>query len=152
MPKNHLWSILQEVGLRHAKGGSGLTLAIHNILSYYETPLIEEARTSEAGLTLSLMLPLASDATAFRVYKATPIPMPKREGESNALLYKTEAQYIAVSDNKRYTGPMTGEELRKCVGSKNYAVCLNHFATCSNPKSFLAHLKIKAYHSVKWKT
>ncbi len=145
VPKNHLRSILQKVVLRHANGGSRLTLAIplHNILTYYETPLIEEVDTSEAGLTLSVMIPLASDATAFRVYKATPIPMPKREGESNALLYKTEAQYIAVSDNKRYTAPMTGEELSKCVGSKNYAVCLNHFATYLNPTSCLAHLKME---------
>ena len=57
--------------------------------TYYETTLIDEVDTSEAGLTLSLMIPLASDATAFRVYKATPISMPKREGELNALLYKT---------------------------------------------------------------
>ncbi len=145
VPKNHLRSILQEVVLRHANGGSRLTLAIplHNIFTYYETPLIEEVDTSEAGLTLSVMIPLASDATAFRVYKATPIPMPKREGESNALVYRTEAQYIAVSDNIRYTAPMTGEELNRCVGSKSYAVCLNHFATYLNPTSCLAHLKME---------
>ena len=121
VPKNHLRSILQEVVLRHANGGSRLTLAIllHSILTYYETPQIEEVDTTEAGLTLSVTIPLASDATAFRVYKATPIPMPKRDSDSSALIYKTEAQFIAVSDNRRYTAPVTSEELNRCVGSRN---------------------------------
>ncbi len=111
VPKNHLRSILQEVVLRH--GGSRLTLAIplHSFLTYYETPLIEEVDTTEAGLTLSVTIPLASDAIAFRVYRATPIPMPKRDSDSSALIYKTEAQFIAVSDNRRYTAPVTNEEL-----------------------------------------
>ena len=74
-PKKHL----QEVVLRHANGGSQLTLAIplHSILTYYETPLIDEVDTTEAGLTLSVSIPLASDASAFRVNRATPIPIPR---------------------------------------------------------------------------
>ncbi len=109
----------------------------------YKANLLSSLGTMIKGITLSVMIPPASDATAFKVYKAAPIPMPRREGESNAFLYKTEAQYIAVSDNKRHTAPMTGEEVNKCVGSKNYAVCLNHFATYMNPTSCLAHLKME---------
>ena len=51
VPKSHLRSILQEVVLRPASGRSRLTLAIplHNILTYYDTPFIEEVDTSELG-------------------------------------------------------------------------------------------------------
>ncbi len=148
VPKSHLRSILQEVVLRHANGGSRLTLAIslHNLLTYYETPLIEEVDTSEIGLTLSATIPLASDATAFTVYKATHIPMPKKEEDSNALLYQIETEYIAVSDNRRYTAPMTKEQLNDCVGSRKYAVCLKHFATYLNPTSCIAHLRMENDH------
>ena len=103
--------------LRHANGGSRLRLAIplHSILTFYETPLTVEVDTSEAGLTLSVTIPLASDAYAFRVYQATPIPMPERERDSNALQYKAEAQIIAASDNRRYTAPVTRKELDKWI-------------------------------------
>ncbi len=72
--------------------------------------------------------------------------MPKRDSDSSALMYKTEAHFIAVPDNRRYTAPVTNEELNKCVGSRNYAVCLNHFATYLNPTSCLAHLKMENDH------
>ena len=148
IPKNHLRSILQEMVLRHANEGSRLSLAIpvHSILTFYEIPLIEEVDTTEAGLTLSVTIPLASDATAFRVYRATPIPMLKRDSDSSAIIYKTEAQFIAVSENRKYTAPVTREELNRCVRSRNYAVCLNHFTTFVNPTSCLAYLKIENDH------
>ncbi len=88
IPKNHLREILQEVVLKHANGGSRLTLAIplHSLLTYYETPLIEEITTIESGLFLNVMIPLSSGATSFRVFKPTAVPMPKANESPNALI------------------------------------------------------------------
>ena len=134
IPKSHLKNILQEVLLKHANGGSRLTLAIplHSLLTYYETPLIEEISTIETGLLLNVMIPLSSGATSFKVSKATAIPMPKADESPSALIYKLETPYVAVSeDASSHNAPITKDDLDMCVGSRSYAICLNHFAISS---------------------
>ncbi len=69
--------------------------------------------------------------------------MPKGEEGSSARQYQIESEYIAVSDNRRYTAPITKEELNVRVGSQNYAVCLKHFAIYLNPTSRIAHLRME---------
>ena len=145
IPKNHLREILQEVVLKNANGGSRLTLAIplHSLLTYYETPLIEEITTIETGLLLNVMIPLSSGVTSFTVYKATAVPMPKANESPNALIYKLETPYVAVSEvASSHTAPITEDDLETCVGSRSYAICLNHFAISSNPTSCIASLKL----------
>ncbi len=69
--------------------------------------------------------------------------MPKKEESPNALMYKLETPYIAVAeDTSSSTAPLTKDDLEACVGSRNYAICLTHFAISANPTSCVANLKL----------
>ncbi len=69
--------------------------------------------------------------------------MPKREESPNALIYRLETPYIAIAeDTSSCTAPLTKEDLESCVGSRNFAICLNHFAISANPTSCVANLKL----------
>ncbi len=74
------------------------------------------------------MIPLFAGATSFRVFETTAVPMPKANESPNALIYRLETPYVAVSeDASSHTAPITKDDLDICVGSRSYAICLNHF-------------------------
>ena len=91
---------------------------------------------------MTLSTPLASGQTAFTVYIAHAIPMPQPEPES-ALKWKTEAEYLAVSEDQMETAAISQGQLDKCIGSSKHQICHENMATEIGHSSCLANLLFK---------
>ena len=123
LPKDSLFRILEIVAKEQAMSEDLLSLAIplNDILSYYEAQLLRDNLTIDEGLLMTLSFPLASKQTAFSVYRGHTILMPQPE-EIVALRWKTEADYLAISEDGTKTAPVTTEQLAKCIGSSRYQI------------------------------
>ena len=104
VPREQLHEILTIVHLQQNGQQDRLSLAvpIQEILSYYETNLVTQVEATDAGLILTLAIPMASKSTVMNVLHGIPIPMPDGDTDK-ALVWRLEAKYMAVSDD--------GEEL-----------------------------------------
>ena len=78
IPMESLLAILDSVSLRQSKAEDRLSLAIptSDLLSYYDSRLLDDALTVSEGLLLTLNIPLASRQTVFTLFEAKLIPMP----------------------------------------------------------------------------
>ena len=109
------------------------------MLSYYETKLITYVRASDAGLLLTLAIPMASSATARNVIKSIPMTMP--DGETGrAHIFRLETKYIGISSDYKEVALLTDDELDSCIGSSRYAVCSKAIPTETSKSSCLATL------------
>ena len=136
-----MFRILEEVAKEQAMSEDRLSLAIplNDILSYYEAELLTEALTIDEGLLMTLSIPLPSKQTAFSVYRVHTIPIPQPE-DIVELRWKTEADYLAISEDGTETAPITTEQLAKCIGSSRYQICHKNIATETTHASCLATL------------
>ena len=124
VPREQLHEILAIVHLQQNGQQDRLSLAvpIQEILSYYETKLVTQVEAIDAGLILTLAIPMASKSTVMNVLHAIPIPMP--DGDTGkALVWRLEAKYMAVSDDGEELAFIDEDELANCIGSQKYAIC-----------------------------
>ena len=141
LPKDSLEIILRKVATEQLKARDRLTLAIpmDELLAYYEARLLLDVLTLEDGLLMTMSIPLASRQTVFTVYKAIVVPMPQSD-EADAIRWRTETEYIAVSEDLRETALVTNEQLQKCIGSTKYKICHETMATETSDASCLSTL------------
>ena len=88
---------------------------------------------------MTLSFPLASKQIAFSVYREHTILMPQPV-EIVALRWKTEVDYLAISEDGTKTAPITTEQLAKYIGSSKYQICHENIATETTHASCLATL------------
>ena len=141
IPREQLYKVLQIVQLMESGKQDRLTLAIpsQDMLSYYETKLITNVRATDAGLLLTLAIPMASSTTAMNVIKAIPMPMP--DGQTGrAYIFRLETKYIGISSDYKEVALLTDDELDSCIGSSRYAVCSKAIPTETSKSSCLATL------------
>ena len=88
IPTELLLAIMDSVSLRQSKAEDRLTLAIpaSDLLSY-DSRFLADAITVSEGLLLTLNIPLASQQTVFRLFKAKLIPMPFRGDPQTAVTW-----------------------------------------------------------------
>ena len=112
LPKDSLLRILEVVAKEQAisEGRLSLVILLNNILFYYEAQFLTDTLAIDEGLLMTLSIPLASKQTAFSVYRVHTIPMPQPE-DIVALRWKTEADYLAISEDGTKTAPITTEHL-----------------------------------------
>ena len=144
VPRQSLLKILEEVIIEQGQADDRLTLAIppKEILAYYKTNFLTDVITMEEGLLMTLSIPLASKQTSLKVYKATPIPMPEPE-LTLAMKWKTETQFLAISEDNLETALLTDYDLANCIGSAFYQICQRSIATERGHGSCLATLFFK---------
>ena len=121
--REQLYKVLQIVQLMESGKQDRLTLAIpsQDMLSYSETKLITYVRATDAGLLLTLAIPMASSTTAMNVIKAIPMQMP--DGQTGrAYIFRLETKYIGISSDYKEVALLTDDELDSCIGSSRYAV------------------------------
>ena len=152
--KDSLSTILNLVANEQVISQDRLSLAIPTteILSYYEAELLKDAVTIREGL-LTLAIPLASRQSPFTVFQAFPIPMPQPERDI-ALQWKTEAPFLANSEDEMESTPVTKDQLDNCIGSSRYQICHENVATQMRHASSLSILYFKGtigaiYHPTK---
>ena len=133
--------IINLIGTEQYKSKDRLSLAIppDQILAYYEAQLLNDVISIDEGLLTTLSIPLATRTTALNVYKAHAIPMPQDDSDV-AILWKIEAEYLAISEDKTETALLSQEQMNKCIGSSNYQICYEGIATETRSSSCLATL------------
>ena len=141
--KETLHEILLAVMTNEIENGSRLILAIPltDILTYYESKLLQKIESDEAGIIFTSSVPLASKSTLLTVYEAIPIPMPLQDGTAN--IRELEERYIATSDDPSETAAVSKNDLEKGVGSKIYTICEQTFAMEKTSSTCLAALLIQ---------
>ena len=92
------------------------------ILSYYEAQLLTDVVTIKEGLLRKTAIPLASRQTSFTVFHAISVPMPQYE-KDKAIMWKTEAPYLAISEDNMKTTVLTEYNLKHCLGSSRNQIC-----------------------------
>lgn len=139
--RESMLEILSEVASGLVKSGNRLSLAIPmpDLLSYYDAQLLKDVISLPEGLVMTLSIPLASSQTALKVYKAHVLPMPQEE-PGTAIKWKTEAPYLAVSEDNSETAHLTQQQLDRCIGSSRYRICHESMATERSQKSCLSAL------------
>lgn len=148
VPKTELTQILRAVAIQQIHAGDRLSLAIptSDILSYYEAQLVQNVSPTEQGLLLTIAVPLASATTVLNVFQAIPLPMPDVHAQQTAHVWDIEAKYLAVSENSMEIALISEETLASCIGSADYAICRNAFATERTRSSCLATLYFGTTH------
>ena len=144
VPRQSLLKTLEEVIIEQGQADDRLTLAIppKEILANYEAKLLTDVTTLEEGLLMTLSIPLASKQTSLTVHRATPIPMPQLE-PTLAMKWKTETQFLAISEDNLETALLTEYDLANCIGSATYQICHRSIATERGHGSCLATLFFK---------
>ena len=138
VPRASLLLILKSVARLQDSAPDRLSLAIPMTdLSYYDAKLLHDVATVPEGLLLTLSIPLASKQTVFNVYHAQPIPMPK---DDQAVQWKIEAPYLAISEDTMETAPLSEIQINECIGSARYKICHEAIATELGHSSCLATL------------
>ena len=141
VPRDSLIAILNSVYDSQKDATDRLTLAIPTteLHSYYDAKLLRDVVTVDEGLLMTLAIPMSSSLTVFSVYRAHLIPMPQ-PGQKDAIRWKTEGDYFAVSENGMETSVLTREQYEKCLGSLRYRICHQTMQTQMSRSSCLSNL------------
>ena len=156
LPKESLVEILEYIGTQQLRAADRLTLAIPltKVLSYYETPLLRSVYANDVGLVFTLSVPMSSSSTVLNVFQPTVIPMPTEDNQ--AAVWDIESDYIAATEDKRFTALLSERQFHDCIGSKSYSVCRTGFAMEKARDSCLAtllfHDEFAAVQNCKVKT
>ena len=136
-----LGAILTEVATGELHTPDRLTLAVplDDLLAYYEMNLVERVYTVSEGLIIRFLVPLTSRELVLDVYEATPLPMPNPEN-STYTLWKFPAPFFAVSATHKEHAILSAEQLARCLGTKQLAICHQGFPVQRNRESCLASL------------
>ena len=143
VPREHLEKILVSVQRSSGNDDQMLSLAIsiNKILTYYESKLLREGTTNDLGLVFKMATPLASRETVLQVYEAIILPMPQSESDDNLpMLWRTESEYIGISNDKSKIALLNDEDLNQCIGLSVYAICDQAFPMLKTRSRCLATL------------
>ena len=126
----------------HARDRLSLAILMDEILSYYEAQLLTDVVKIKEGWLMKIAIPLASQQTSITVFHAIPVPKPQYEMHK-AIMWKTEAPYLAISEDNMETAVITGNDLKHCLGSSTYQICHEMIPTETGHGSCLATLFFK---------
>ena len=142
IPMESLMVILQQVAIEQATSTDRLSLAIPmtDLLSYYDSRLLDDALTVPEGLLLTLKIPLVSKQTVFTLFEAKIIPMPYPQDPQSALTWSIEAPYLAISEDLMESSVLTSIQFENCLGSSRYRICSETLPTEIGHSSCLATL------------
>ena len=138
IPMDSLLVILQHVATEQATASDRLSLAIP--MTDFLSRLLDDALTVNAGLLLTLKIPLASKQTVFTLYEAKIIPMPYPDDLQSALTWNTEARYLAISGDLMESSVLSAAQFEHCLGSARYCICSETIPTEIGHSSCLAWL------------
>ena len=143
-PRQALLAILDDVASEQWRKLDRLSLAIpmDEIFAYYEPQLFNDVLVVEQGLILRIAIPLATNDSAFTVFRAIAKPIPQLEPDL-AIKWKIKAPYLAISEKNKETAVLTEFDLGRCIGSSRYQICLDMIATEASHDSCLATLCFK---------
>ena len=91
---------------------------------------------------MKIAIPLASQQTSFTVFHAIPVAMLQYE-KDNVIMWKTEAPYLAISEDNMETAVLTKYNLKHCLGSSRYQICHEMIPTETGYGSCLVNLFFK---------
>ena len=130
VPRESLIAILESIHRSQRIAEDRLTLAIPmtDLLSYYDAQLVREVATLDTGILLTLAIPMSSRQTAFNMYKADRISMPRTDS-SQALMWVTEGPYLAISEDSIERAILSRENFDNCLGSAHFKVCHESLAS-----------------------
>ena len=126
----------------HARDRRSLAIPMDEILSYYEAQLLTDVVTIKEGLLMKIAIALASRQTSFTVFHAIPASMPQYE-KDKAIMWKTEAPYLAISEDNMEIAVLTEYNLKHCLESSRYQICDEMIPTETGHGSCLATLFFK---------
>ena len=101
VPRKALLAILHDVASEIWRKSDRLSLAIpiDEIIASYESQLLRDVVVVAHGLIMRIAIPLATEDSAFAVFRAITVPMPQEEPDV-AIKWKLEAPYLAISEKK----------------------------------------------------
>ena len=136
-----LGDILMEVATAQLRAPDRLTLAvpIDDLLAYYEMNLVEQVYTTDSGLFIKFMVPLTSRELVLDVFEAIALPMPGNDSVSYTL-WQFDHPYLAISTTHKEHAVLSLEQLQRCLGTRQLAICHQGFPVYRNRDSCLASL------------
>ena len=142
IPMESLLVILERVAIQQSKATDRLSLAIPmtDLLSYYDSRLLDDAVTVPEGLLMTLNIPLASRQTVFTLFEAKLIPMPYPDDPQLALKWDIEAPFLAISEDQMESSVLSAAHFDQCLGSSKYRICSETFPTELGHSSCIATL------------
>ena len=128
--RKSLEAILTAVGAQLLRNDERLTLAIplSEPLAYYEAELVRQVTSTEAGLVITLAVPLTTRELVLDVYQAITLPMPNDDGKT-ATRWRPEAPLLAISRSHKESAMLQWHQLDQCVGTASMSICARGFAT-----------------------
>ena len=128
--RKSLEAILTAVGAQLLRDDERLTLAIplSEPLAYYEAELVRQVTSTEAGLVITLAVPLTTRELVLDVYQAITLPMPNDDGKT-ATRWRPEAPLLAISRSHKESAMLQWHQLDQCVGTASMSICARGFAT-----------------------
>ena len=123
-PREQLRHILTTTRLGESGNADRLALAIppQEFFSYYESKLVTNVVPTNAGLMLTLAIPMASRTTVLNVLHPIQIPMPNGQS-GRAFLWRPEAKNLAILMDNEDLALINDEDLDLCIGSTKYSNC-----------------------------
>ena len=134
--------ILESVALQHSKAENRLSLAIPltDLLSYYDSRLLDDPIAVPKGLLLTLDLPLASRQRVFAPFEAKLVPMPYPDDPQSVLQWNIEAPYFAIFEDQLDSSVLSSDQFEHCLCSSKYRICSETFPTEIRHSSYFATL------------
>ena len=128
--RKSLEAIMAKVGAELLRDDERLTLAIplSEPLAYYEADLVRQVTSTDAGLVITLAVPLTTRELVLDVYEAITLPMPNDDG-TTATRWRLEAPLIAISRSHKESAILDWRQLDQCVGTDKISICARGFAT-----------------------
>ena len=144
VPREAFLTILDDVASEQGRISDRFSLAIpiDEIIAYYESQFLRDVLVVEQVLILRIAVPLATQDSAFTVFRKIAVPLPQPEPDS-AIRWKLEAPYLAISVCNKETTFLTEYDLGRCIGSSCYQICLDMIAKGTGHDSCLAALYFK---------
>ena len=94
-----------------------------DLLSYYDSRLLDDAIRLPETLWLSLKTSLASRQTVFTLFEAKLIPLPYPDDPQSALQWNTRAPYLAISEDQMEFSVLFSVQFERCLASSKYRIC-----------------------------
>ncbi len=125
MPTATLHGILaQEISPALMNTHQTLALPLDRTLTYFELQLVTQVAPTEAGILVTMMIPVAGPTGILDLYRIQKFPMDL--GNGTAATWKFNADYIAPALNHKEYALLSETDLQECHGT-------THILLCSNP-------------------
>ena len=121
VPRQSLRTILENTAAEPSRSKDRLSLAVpmDEMISYYESRLLRDVITVDQRLVMRIAIPLASNETAFPIFRSIADLMPQLEPDL-AIKCKLEAPFLPISEDNIKTAYLTEYDFPRCIGSSRY--------------------------------